>query len=418
MTRPRIIRSVVVFPDPFGPRKPVTPPGSTVKSSPATALTGPNCLVRSWTVMRPLPSSTRTGRPNPPRRPTRPGRPRRRGRPRGPPRPTARGRGRWAGRRRRTSVRAAGSRPRRARRAARGGRPPRGRRRCSAAEVRVLHTGGRVAITAPSGSAASSARSRASTPRGLPRTSAVPTTHVTRSAGRWALSATSSGSCRFSTSSMSAPSEARFTTRHGVPSSPRTSATSRTYAASRVLAPRPRLAPSPSTTHSGPPACRASRLAADHSSATAAACIRRADAPGRNAPTNRSPPARTRCRTASACSARSCRVGPIALPSLRRLRRGAAAAPLCPAVVLRVPDRARTPYAPGSARLPATASRSCAATGTSRRRLEGDPQSSPPMSHRAARRRPRVRATPQRACGPHDAITRRRVRPAPSTSAR
>ena len=178
----------------------------------------------------------------------------------------------------------------------------------------MLHTGGRVAITAPSGSAASSARSRASTPRGLPCTSAVPTTHVTRSAGRWALSATSSGSCRFSTSSMSAPSEARFTTRHGVPSSPRTSATSRTYAASRVLAPRPRLAPSPSTTHSGPPACRASRLAADHSSATAAACIRRAGAPGRNAPTNRSPPARTRCRTASACSARSCRVGPIALP--------------------------------------------------------------------------------------------------------
>jgi hypothetical protein len=57
------MRSVVVLPEPFGPRKPVTPPGSTVKLSPFTAVTPadpalPNCLVRSWTLMRPLPSPT------------------------------------------------------------------------------------------------------------------------------------------------------------------------------------------------------------------------------------------------------------------------------------------------------------------------------------------------------------------------
>ena len=38
---------VVVLPAPFGPRKPVTRPGRTVKLSPSTAVTGPNRL-RSW----------------------------------------------------------------------------------------------------------------------------------------------------------------------------------------------------------------------------------------------------------------------------------------------------------------------------------------------------------------------------------
>ena len=209
----------------------------------------------------------------------------------------------------------------------------------------MLQTGGRVAITAPSGSAASSARSRVSTPRGLPRTSAVPTMHVTRSAGCCALSATSSGSWRFSTSSMSAPSEARFTTRHGVPLA--TQDLGDQPDVGRVARARPQAQ---------------ARAVAEHDPQRAGAVPRvqvggrplvgdggglhpARRAAGRNAPTNRSPPARTRCRTASACSARSCRVGPIALPSLRRLRCGAAAAPLCPAVVLRVPDRARTPYA-------------------------------------------------------------------------
>jgi hypothetical protein len=36
-SRPRIIRIVVDLPAPFGPRKPVTRPGSTVKSMPSTA---------------------------------------------------------------------------------------------------------------------------------------------------------------------------------------------------------------------------------------------------------------------------------------------------------------------------------------------------------------------------------------------
>src|ERR1700740_533008 len=37
VTRLSIIRSVVVLPEPFGPRKPVTRPGSTVNDSPSTA---------------------------------------------------------------------------------------------------------------------------------------------------------------------------------------------------------------------------------------------------------------------------------------------------------------------------------------------------------------------------------------------
>ena len=55
------MRSVVVFPAPLGPRKPVTDPGSTVKLRSSTARTAPKVLVRPVT-------STRTGS----RRPGRP----------------------------------------------------------------------------------------------------------------------------------------------------------------------------------------------------------------------------------------------------------------------------------------------------------------------------------------------------------
>src|ERR1700691_3695029 len=43
-TRPSSMRSVVVLPDPLGPRKPVTRPGSTVNDRSSTARTGPKCL--------------------------------------------------------------------------------------------------------------------------------------------------------------------------------------------------------------------------------------------------------------------------------------------------------------------------------------------------------------------------------------
>src|SRR4051812_30112229 len=55
---PRTIRSVVVFPAPFGPRKPVTEPGSTVKVRSDTAWTGPKDLESPLT-------SSRTGRAGP-----------------------------------------------------------------------------------------------------------------------------------------------------------------------------------------------------------------------------------------------------------------------------------------------------------------------------------------------------------------
>jgi hypothetical protein len=42
-------RNVVVLPAPFGPRKPVTRPGRTVKLSPSTAVTGPERLLRPLT---------------------------------------------------------------------------------------------------------------------------------------------------------------------------------------------------------------------------------------------------------------------------------------------------------------------------------------------------------------------------------
>src|SRR4249919_3028658 len=45
---PRIIRIVVDFPAPFGPRKPVTVPGRTVNVRSETAVVGPYRLVSSW----------------------------------------------------------------------------------------------------------------------------------------------------------------------------------------------------------------------------------------------------------------------------------------------------------------------------------------------------------------------------------
>ena len=53
-SRPRMIRIVVVFPAPFGPRKPVTWPGRTVKLRPSTAVTGPNRLISCRPRSRPL----------------------------------------------------------------------------------------------------------------------------------------------------------------------------------------------------------------------------------------------------------------------------------------------------------------------------------------------------------------------------
>src|SRR6266516_3219760 len=44
-TRPRIVRRVVVFPAPFGPRKPTTVPRSTAKLNWSTASTWPNRLL-------------------------------------------------------------------------------------------------------------------------------------------------------------------------------------------------------------------------------------------------------------------------------------------------------------------------------------------------------------------------------------
>src|SRR5262249_53830887 len=47
-SRPRIIRIVVDFPAPFGPRKPVTVPGRTVNVRSETAVVVPYRFVRSW----------------------------------------------------------------------------------------------------------------------------------------------------------------------------------------------------------------------------------------------------------------------------------------------------------------------------------------------------------------------------------
>ena len=70
-TSPRMQRIVVVFPEPFGPRKPNTPPSGTSRSSPAMATVAPcrYCLRRpsSWITDISLgPSGVRTSCPLPP----------------------------------------------------------------------------------------------------------------------------------------------------------------------------------------------------------------------------------------------------------------------------------------------------------------------------------------------------------------
>src|SRR5262249_20999460 len=61
-SRPKISRMVVDFPDPFGPRKPVTRPGRTSKLSASTARREPKRLVRprasiiAMTSLRPHPA--------------------------------------------------------------------------------------------------------------------------------------------------------------------------------------------------------------------------------------------------------------------------------------------------------------------------------------------------------------------------
>src|SRR4051812_16631311 len=52
-TSPSSIRSVVVLPAPFGPRNPVTRPGSTVKDRSLTAARSPYRLVSPETTIRP-----------------------------------------------------------------------------------------------------------------------------------------------------------------------------------------------------------------------------------------------------------------------------------------------------------------------------------------------------------------------------
>src|SRR4051812_7470418 len=50
-TRPVIIRIVVVLPAPFGPRKPVTVPGSRAKDTSSTTVRLPYCLVSPLTLI-------------------------------------------------------------------------------------------------------------------------------------------------------------------------------------------------------------------------------------------------------------------------------------------------------------------------------------------------------------------------------
>jgi hypothetical protein len=52
-SRPRMIRIVVVFPEPFGPSKPVTTPGRAVNDSWFTARLAPYSLVSSRTSIIP-----------------------------------------------------------------------------------------------------------------------------------------------------------------------------------------------------------------------------------------------------------------------------------------------------------------------------------------------------------------------------
>src|SRR5664279_49911 len=62
LSNPRIIRIVVDFPAPLGPRKPVTAPGATVNDRSSTAWVLPKCLVNpmaSIIVVCPFPTSLR-----------------------------------------------------------------------------------------------------------------------------------------------------------------------------------------------------------------------------------------------------------------------------------------------------------------------------------------------------------------------
>src|ERR1700758_3698902 len=73
-TRPSSIRNVVVFPAPFGPRNPVTRPGSTVNDKSSTARTprysfvSPRTSIRPWDISAGetrFPPSGRLGKPRP-----------------------------------------------------------------------------------------------------------------------------------------------------------------------------------------------------------------------------------------------------------------------------------------------------------------------------------------------------------------
>src|SRR5215468_7659823 len=64
-TRPSTMRSVVVFPDPFGPKKPVTFPAWAVNVIARTAVTRPKVFVRSWTLTSDIPPPSATGSQRP-----------------------------------------------------------------------------------------------------------------------------------------------------------------------------------------------------------------------------------------------------------------------------------------------------------------------------------------------------------------
>ena len=62
--RPTMIRMVVDFPAPLGPRKPVTRPGRAVKLTSSTAVKPPYFLVRDWTVIMAPTLPARPGSPH------------------------------------------------------------------------------------------------------------------------------------------------------------------------------------------------------------------------------------------------------------------------------------------------------------------------------------------------------------------
>src|SRR4029453_4542596 len=66
LSRPAIIRIVVVLPAPLGPRKPWISPGGPSRLTPCTATKSPYFLTRSWTrITRPLSSAGRRPAPRP-----------------------------------------------------------------------------------------------------------------------------------------------------------------------------------------------------------------------------------------------------------------------------------------------------------------------------------------------------------------